>query len=167
MTSSRAEKGYGIDGVGGEAGRALWFLDGLVVWKALGADTGGRYELVEQVGAAGYAAPLHTHGGETEGFYVVQGELTMVVGDTRFTAGAGAFGYVPIGVPHAFRVESQSATFLTFITPPGLEGYFEELGEVAKARTLPPPGLKLPTDEQILAVATKYGTKILGGFPEA
>lgn len=167
MAANRSETGYGIDGVGGDVGRALWFLDGLVVWKALGADTAGRYELVEQLGSLGYAAPMHTHGGETEGFYIVQGELTMVVGDTRFKAGAGAFGYVPIGVPHAFRVESPTATFLTFITPPGLEGYFEELGEEAKARTLPPPGLQLPTDAQIEAVATKYGTKILGPFPEA
>src|SRR5690348_2442868 len=97
MAGSNAEKGYGV---GGDEGRALWFLDGLVVWKALGADTAGRYELVEQLGAGGYEAPLHTHGGETEGFYVVEGDLTMVVGDLRFHAGPGAFGYVPIGVPH-------------------------------------------------------------------
>jgi mannose-6-phosphate isomerase-like protein (cupin superfamily) len=160
---SRSETGYGV---GGGEGRALWFLDGLVVWKVLGADTAGRYELVEQRGAAGYAAPLHTHAGETEGFYVVQGDLTMVIGDLRFHAGPGAFGYVPIGVSHAFRIESPTATFLTFITPPGLEGYFEELGEPATARTLPPPGLVLPDEARIEAVATKYGTRILGPFPE-
>lgn len=164
MAGSKAETGFGV---GGDEGRALWFLDGLVVWKALGADTAGRYELVEQLGAGGYEAPLHTHGGETEGFYVVEGDLTMVVGDLRFHAGAGAFGYVPIGVPHAFKVDSPMAKFLTFITPPGLEGYFEELGQVATARTLPPPGLVLPSDAQINAVANKYGTTILGPFPEA
>ena len=163
-TTPRARDGYGL---GGDEGRALWFLDGLVTWKAVGADNGGRYELVEQLGAAAYAAPLHIHDDETEGFYVVAGELTMVVGDLRFRAGPGAFGYVPIGVPHAFRVESPTATFLTFITPPGLEGYFEELGEVAGARTLPPPGLVLPDAARIEAVAAKYGTRILGPFPEA
>ena len=163
ISGSRSETGYGV---GGDEGRALWFLDGLVVWKALGTDTAGRYELVEQQGAGGYAAPLHTHAGETEGFYVVQGDLTMVIGDLRFHAGPGAFGYVPIGVSHAFRVESPTATFLTVITPPGLEGYFEELGEVATARTLPPPGLVLPDDAHIKAVAMKYGTQILGPFPE-
>src|SRR3712207_8958148 len=91
----------------------------------------------------------------------------MVIGDLRFRAGPGAFGYVPIGVPHAFRVESPTATFLTFITPPGLEGYFEELGVAVDARTLPPPGLVLPTDAQIAAVAAHYGKRILGPFPEA
>lgn len=163
ITGSRAEVGYGV---GGDQGRALWFLDGLVIWKALGADNGGQYELVEQLGAGGYEAPLHIHTHETEGFYVVEGELTMVIGELRFRAGPGAFGYVPIDVPHAFRVESSTATFLTFITPPGLEGYFEELGEVATARTLPPPGLVLPDAARIEAVATKYGTRIIGPFPE-
>ena len=163
VTSQRAQNGFGV---GGNEGRALWFLDGLVTWKAVGADTGGRYELVEQLGAAAYAAPLHIHANETEGFYVVDGELTMVVGELRFRAGPGAFGYVPIGVPHAFRVESPTATFLTFITPPGLEGYFEELGEVAGTRTLPPAGLILRDAARIEAVATKYGTRILGPFPE-
>ena len=163
MSLQRDLAGYGL---GGDEGRALWFLGGLVTWKAVGADTGGSYELVEQLGPAGYAAPLHTHAGETEGFYVVEGELTMTIGERSFRAGPGAFGYVPIGVPHAFRVESDTAKFLTFITPPGLEGYFEDLGEIAGARTLPPAGLILPDPDRIQAVATKYGTRLLASSPE-
>lgn len=157
MTEHEPSKGYGR---GATEGRALWFLGGLVVWKAVGTDTGGVYELVEQLGPAGYEAPLHTHAHETEGFYVVEGELSMTIGDLTFRAAAGAFGYVPATVPHAFRVESPTAKFLTFITPPGLEGYFEDLGEPASARTLPPASLILPDDARIQAVATKYGTKI-------
>jgi mannose-6-phosphate isomerase-like protein (cupin superfamily) len=159
----KSQTGYGV---GGDEGRALWFLDGLVVWKAVGSDTAGRYELVEQVGAADYAAPLHIHANETEGFYVVDGDLTMVIGDTRFEAGPGAFGYVPMGVQHAFKVNSTTAKFLTFITPPGLEGYFEELGQEATTRTLPPAGLAVPDEATIEAVAAKYGTQILGPYPE-
>jgi len=157
MTDHGPNAGYGR---GATEGRALWFLGGLVVWKAVGADTGGVYELVEQLGPGGYAAPLHTHAHETEGFYVVEGELTMTIGDLTFRAAAGAFGYVPATVPHSFRVESPTAKFLTFITPPGLEGYFEDLGEPALTRTLPPDSLALPDDARIQAVATKYGTRI-------
>src|SRR5688572_29240535 len=116
MTDRAEGTGYGR---GATEGRALWFLGGLVVWKAVGSDTGGRYELVEQVGPEGYAAPLHTHARETEGFYVVEGELTMTIGEVTFRAAPGAFGYVPSGVAHSFRVESPTAKFLTFITPPG------------------------------------------------
>src|SRR6266700_7942804 len=156
MTERRSDGGYGR---GASEGRALWFLGGLVNWKAVGSDTGGVYELDEQLGPAGYEAPLHTHARETEGFYVVEGELTMTIGDLSFRAAAGAFGYVPATVPHSFRVESPMAKFLTFITPPGLEGYFEDLGEPAATRTLPPPSLSLPDDARIQAVATKYGTR--------
>jgi len=162
MSVQRHIEGYGV---GGDAGRALWFLGGLVTWKAVGADTGGAYELVEQVGAAGYAAPLHTHARETEGFYVVEGELTMTIGDLSFRAGPGAFGYVPVGVAHAFRVESETAKFLTFVTPPGMEGYFEDLGAEALTRTLPPAGLIVPDDARIQEIAAKYGTRLLGSPP--
>jgi quercetin dioxygenase-like cupin family protein len=158
MTGPRASAGYGLSG---DEGRALWFLGGLVTWKAVGADTGGRYELVEQVGPAGYAAPLHTHAGETEGFYVVEGELTMTIGDGTFRAPAGSFGFVPALVPHSFRVESPTAKFLTFITPPGLEGYFEDLGTEAGTRGLPPADLAVPSDARIAEIATKYGTRLL------
>ncbi len=158
MSDPRSVTGYGV---GGDEGRALWFLGGLVTWKAVGADTGGQYELVEQVGLLGYAAPLHTHAGETEGFYVVSGELTMTIGERTFRVGAGGFGYVPIGVAHSFRVESETSTFLTFITPPGLEGYFEDLGTVAGTRGLPPADLVVPDDARIHEIATKYGTTLL------
>lgn len=50
MSDPRSVTGYGV---GGDEGRALWFLGGLVMWKAVGADTGGQCGLVEQAGAAG------------------------------------------------------------------------------------------------------------------
>ncbi|HTE87019.1 MAG TPA: hypothetical protein VK821_20085, partial [Dehalococcoidia bacterium] len=102
--------------MGGDEGRALWFLDGLIVWKALGADTAGRYELVEQQGAGGYAAPLHTHAGETEGFYVVQGDLTMVNGDLRFRAGRRRLRLRTDG--RFARVSGRVAHGHILITPP-------------------------------------------------
>jgi mannose-6-phosphate isomerase-like protein (cupin superfamily) len=158
MTQGNEVRGYGRSPT---EGRALWFLGGLVIWKAVGADTGGVYELVEQLGSAGYAAPLHTHARETEGFYVVEGELTMTIGDQSFRATAGAFGLVPATIAHSFKVESETAKFLTFITPPGLEGYFEDLGEPALTRTLPPASRPVPDDARIHEVATNYGTKLL------
>src|SRR5947207_15031808 len=123
-----SDRGFGRSAT---EGRALWFLGGLVSWKAVGADTHGVYELVEQLGPAGYAAPLHTHAKETEGFYVVEGELTMTIGDVSFRAAAGAFGYVPATVPHSCRVESPTAKCLTYITPPGLAGCFVDLRQPA------------------------------------
>jgi uncharacterized cupin superfamily protein len=38
---------------------------------------------------------LHVHSREDEGSYVIEGELTVVVGDERFGAGAGTYRVAP------------------------------------------------------------------------
>lgn len=49
--------------------------------KASSADTGGRYTLVEVTAPPGLEAPLHVHYTEDEGFYVLEGSVTIAVGD--------------------------------------------------------------------------------------
>ena len=84
-------------------------------------------------------APLHTHESESEGFYVLEGEVSVVVGDRTLTVTAGSFAFVPPKVRHAFRVVSPEAKFLTIIAPAGLRAFFEEMGGPAASRSLPPP----------------------------
>jgi hypothetical protein len=48
-------------------------------------------------------------------------------------------------------------------TPTGLEHFFEEMGEPAKALTLPPPGP--PDVEKLMALAPKYHLEIQGPPP--
>jgi mannose-6-phosphate isomerase-like protein (cupin superfamily) len=64
-----------------EDGEAMWVLGGLYTWKALGEQTGGEYSLCEVRGPTGFAAPLHRHERENEGFFVASGEVTLVLGD--------------------------------------------------------------------------------------
>ncbi|CAN5450666.1 hypothetical protein BH18ACT16_BH18ACT16_13320 [soil metagenome] len=45
---------------------------------------------------------LHVHTREDEGAYVIEGELTFVVGNQRFTAGPGTFVWLPRDTPHTF-----------------------------------------------------------------
>ncbi len=47
--------------------------------------------------------PLHVHPLTDEGFYVADGELTLVFGDREVVAGAGSFVFVPRGVAHTAR----------------------------------------------------------------
>lgn len=162
MSIREATNGYVLKR---DEGRAIWFLGGLLTWKAVGEDTGGQYELVEQLGPHGFAAPIHSHVREAEGFYVVEGEVTFILGDQRVEAPAGTFVFVPPNAKHGFVVESPEARFLTFITPAGLEAFFDELSEPAKARTLPPP-LEGPLDaQQIETVMTRYDQKMFGPPP--
>ncbi len=148
-----------------DEGRAIWFWGGLLTWKTVGENTGGQYELVEQRARRGFAAPVHSHEREAEGFYVLEGEVTFVLGDEKLRAPAGSFVFVPARARHAFVVESPEAKFLTIINPAGLESFFDELSEPAERQALPPP-LEAPPDvERINAVMAKYGQQLLGPPP--
>ena len=149
----------------GEA-RALWFLGGLVTWKATNATTHGHFELTEQRGRRGFAAPVHVHEQEAEGFYVLDGEMTFVLGDDRQHVPAGAFVFVPPATPHAFVVESAEARFLTIVTPPGrFEAFVEEIAESAPSRDLPPADSRTPDIARIDAAAARNGQQIMGPPP--
>ena len=53
---------------------------------------------------AARAMPTTVHADEDDAFYILEGELTFVVGDDEeeVVAGPGTFVLVPPGVPHGF-----------------------------------------------------------------
>jgi mannose-6-phosphate isomerase-like protein (cupin superfamily) len=71
--------------------------------KATGADTGGAYGCLEYVAPPAFAGPPpHLHRAMEEAFVVLEGELTLRLGDREVVAGPGAFVQVARGTPHAF-----------------------------------------------------------------
>jgi mannose-6-phosphate isomerase-like protein (cupin superfamily) len=70
-------------------GQQRWFFGMLAEVKASAADTGGQYTLLEITAPAGLQTPLHVHYGEDEGFYVLEGSVTIRVGDATVEVGAG------------------------------------------------------------------------------
>ena len=148
-----------------DEGRGIWFLDALLTWKALAKDTDGQWELVEQWGPRGFAAPLHSHHREAEGFYLLEGAVDFVLGEDRLPAAKGAFMFVPPGTKHSFVVESDEAKFLTLISPASLEGFFDELGRPAAEVALPPRHDGPPDIERFDRVATSYGQQTFGPPP--
>ena len=100
-------------------GPALWHLGGLLTFKATSEATGGGLWVQEARGARGYASPMHSHAREDEAFYVLDGEITVYVGDETITATPGSFLWAPRDVPHAYCVESEEARFLALSTGSG------------------------------------------------
>ena len=96
------------------------------------------------------ATPLHGHEREDEAFYVLQGGLSVRMGDEEFEAPAGSFTFQPRGIPHTFSSSSASARVLLLVVPSGLEGYLRSLSRPAEAMTLPPAGP--PSPEQMAQV---------------
>jgi quercetin dioxygenase-like cupin family protein len=121
-----------------------------IVIKATGADTGGSFFLSETTIEPGFPGPPpHVHERLHDMFYVLDGELTVRLGERSERLGAGTFVCVPPGVVHTFRNDSDAPTrFLNFNTPAGWEQYMRELGEAAKSGPL--------TREAIGSVAARH-----------
>jgi quercetin dioxygenase-like cupin family protein len=141
--------------------RSVWYLGSLLTFLATGEETGGAFALIEGRGRRGSSPPRHIHS-EDESFYVIEGEITVSVGDRAITLTPGMFLTVPRGVPHTFVIESDEARMLTLFTPAGFEGYFREMGEPARALSLPPPPTGPPDVAKMVAIGAKYGGAVVG-----
>jgi quercetin dioxygenase-like cupin family protein len=113
----------------------------------------------------GAATPLHSQPEDDESFYVLEGELTFYLeGGQPIRASADSFVHLPGGVPHAFRVNSETTRILN-VTTAQHERFFRATSAPALTRTIPP---EAPPDiERIGAAAQEYGVGILGPPPGA
>lgn len=144
-------------------GRATWIGEAVFTIKADPEATRGAYSMSEYTEPPGEGPPLHSHDDEEEGFYVVQGEVVMRVGDEILLATEGAFVMVPRDVPHTYRVVGDKpAKLLIIISPPGFEEAFFEAGVVPSAPGLPPNRIRRLSDQDWQALDIKYGRKVLG-----
>src|SRR3712207_4312540 len=149
-------------------GEAWWWFGPLATIKATSEQTGGRYTLVEILAPDGYGSVLHVHHLEDEGFYILEGEMTFYVGDQTIKAHPGSFLFGPKDVPHAFRVDSGPAKLLFVLSPAGFEGLIREMGEPARALTIPPQPEAPPDEaemERLADIGARYGGEILGPPP--
>lgn len=121
-------------------GDARWFFGNLFVIKAGAADTGGRFSLIDCISPPGFEPGTHTHAGEDEAFYVLDGRLEGQCGDASWAAAAGDLVFIPRDTPHNFTVTGQvPARYLLINSPPGFAGEVAQ-APPAQALTLPPPG---------------------------
>jgi quercetin dioxygenase-like cupin family protein len=111
-----------------------------ILIKATGDDTAGTFFLSESTIVPGFPGPPpHRHERLVDMFYVLEGVLTVRLGEEMHQLEAGTFVCVPAGVVHTFSNPSDSPVrFLNFNTPAGWENYMRDLAEAAKAGPLTP-----------------------------
>lgn len=143
-------------------GEALWWFGCLAEIKATAADTGGRMTIIEITEPPGSEGPLHVHHNEDEAFWILEGDVTIEVGDTTIEAHAGDYAYGPRDVPHRYTVGDAGCRMLFILTPGGFEGLVREMGEPAGSRTVPEPSEEPPDMEQVAAIAGRYGCELVG-----
>jgi quercetin dioxygenase-like cupin family protein len=144
-----------------DEGEARWWFNALAVIKATAADTGGQMTIVEMTEPPGAEAPRHVHHREDESFWILEGDVTLQVGDATIEAGAGDFAFGPRDVPHSYQVGDSGCRMLFICTPGGFEGLVRAMSEPAESRTLPPPNDEPPNMERIAAVAEANGCELL------
>ena len=103
------------------------------VVKATSDDTAGSFFLSETTLETDFPGPpLHVHERPHDMFYVLEGTLTVRIGDEEHEAGPGSFVCAPPGTVHTFSNRSDAPVrFLNFNTPGGWEGYMRDLAAAA------------------------------------
>ena len=118
---------------------AFWEVDILWLILADSAQTGGSLTMLEQICPRNSGPPPHTHS-QQESYYILEGQMTVLVDGRKLVATQGSFVNVPPNAVHSFRIDSETARILNMYTPAGFERLITELGEPAPERVLPPPG---------------------------
>jgi quercetin dioxygenase-like cupin family protein len=144
---------------------AYWWLDGLWIVLAEAKHTGGRFSMMEELMPKGSGPGPHKHTWSDESYYMLDGEITFLVGDEVKTARTGDFVVVPRDTRHAFRVDTETARFLNGYTPASLEACVVEKALRATERVLPPENASptmaiFVTNPELLS---RYGLAVLPG----
>jgi quercetin dioxygenase-like cupin family protein len=130
-----------------------------------GAQTAGRYCLIDMLVPATGGPPPHRHDFE-EMFTLLEGELEFTFRGNTATAGAGSTINIPANAPHAFVNKSgKPARMLCLCTPAGQEEFFMAIGDPVASRTAPPPHLSAEEiaerGKKARALAPKYRTEFV------
>jgi uncharacterized RmlC-like cupin family protein len=128
----------------------IQFLDNRARIHASSAHT-GDFALIEAVAPPGSQPPLHVHRDEGEGFYVLEGELTLWVGEDVHTLGPGDFLFAPPGIPHTVRVGDGGARWLV-VAGGQFEAFVRTVAAIASD----------PEPAELTRIAAKHGIDLLG-----
>jgi mannose-6-phosphate isomerase-like protein (cupin superfamily) len=121
-----------------------------VTIKATGEETNDSFYLGEVVVQPGFPGPPpHIHERLHDMFYVLDGTLTMRLGDETTELPAGSFACVPPGVVHTFSNPGERPVrVLNFNTPAGWENYMRDLAALLAKGA--------PSQQEIGQIASRY-----------
>ena len=106
------------------------------VFKADGAETGGRSSISEwRLDPHTKGPGVHSHP-EDDVFFVLEGTMSVFVGDQWFDAPAGSFVLVPGDTPHNFENRGDERTgMLNVSAPGGFEGNMPGIAQWFRERS--------------------------------
>jgi mannose-6-phosphate isomerase-like protein (cupin superfamily) len=151
MTDSKpAAEGY--PGVLGPGEGVLYTARGSTMFfKAVADEDSGDFSLMERtLPAGGRRPPPHRHTNCSEGYFVLDGAVSVSVEGTDFSLGPENFLLVPRGTAHTFGNSSGAVARLLVIHAPAMDAYFAALHGLWN-QGLP------PTQEEERSVMARFG----------
>lgn len=123
--------------------------------------TDSSYGLFEATVPPGGGPPPHSHAREEEGFYVLEGEITIRVDGQTIVARPGAFVNLPKGSVHSFRNETdRTARMLVLVAPGGFEQMLRAIGTVAPSADAPVAPVTEAEKIRLVETAPEYGIEL-------
>jgi len=101
--------------------------------KAAAAETDGALAIWEVTTRKGEEPRIHMHE-EDEIFYVLSGALTFRCGGRSFKAKENGFMFLPRGIPHSYRIDSEEVRLLGFSSPSDFGDHIERTGKPMKPK---------------------------------
>jgi quercetin dioxygenase-like cupin family protein len=96
--------------------------------KLVGHQTNESIMMFEETVPAGTKSLFHLHRDSDEVAWVLEGEITFVIGDDVSVGGPGTCAFFPRNVRHAWKTSgSHTGRVLFLYTPASAGGYVEEL----------------------------------------
>jgi quercetin dioxygenase-like cupin family protein len=128
--------------------------------KFVGHETNGSIMMFEETVPAGTKSLLHLHRDSDEVAWVLEGEITFLIGDDVSVGGPGTCAFFPRNVRHAWKSSgSQTGRVLFLYTPGSAGGYVEELMH-RRERAAPPMN-----DDERKELRERYQWEIVGPNP--
>lgn len=109
--------------------------------KASAESALGAFTVLECTLAPGKSGPpLHRHRMTCETLQVLEGALTLRMGERTVTIGPGNLAFAPLGIAHAFsNAASKPVRFLVIMAPGGYDDYLLQLASLLAERGSPLP----------------------------
>ncbi|MEM6465202.1 MAG: cupin domain-containing protein [Pseudomonadota bacterium] len=147
--------------------RTFNVLNTLTKFHAFADETNGKYCLIEAVVPVGAGAPPHSHPGETEAFFVLEGQVKFLmgaIGPKEVIAKAGDFVAIPDGAIHSFVAIGDTPARLLVINAPGHAhaAFFTAVGEVMPDDANEPLPPIAPNGAFVAQEAARAGITLVG-----
>ncbi|WP_138473471.1 cupin domain-containing protein [Poseidonocella sp. HB161398] len=139
-------------------------LNILMQFHAFPDEVQGKYCLVECTVPVGAGAPPNHHAGETEAFYILEGEIGFMIEGEECLARAGDYVAIPDGAVHAFRAVGEAPARVLVLNAPGQmhEAFFTGIGTALPDSQTELPPAAAPDIAAVLAKAGEVGMTIVG-----